>query len=444
MKMIRLAAIISAGIIAFADLSHAQSGTIDLSFNPGSGASDTVACIAIQTNGQIVVGGSFAWFNGTYSGQCTRLNADGSLDLSFGPVVTSSVGAIAVQPDGKILIAGGFGNVNGVTAHSVARLRPDGSVDNTFSFLGAGGLGSCMALQPDGKLLIGGAYGVARLNSDGSVDSAFNPNLQTYFTVNALALQSDGRIIVGGSFYSIGGIARHNMARLNTDGSVDTNFDAAMTDGGVNCIAVTSGDKILVGGQFSGFSGYSRNNIARLNADGSVDNTFRPGQGPNFAVIAMGVQVDGKVLISGPTSQPVYRLTRLNADGSIDDTFALSETYSAADGAINCLAVQPDGKTLAGGTFATFSGTNLNRIVRLNGDKSPTNTLQFLAPNQYFGTYLQGTVSNTYRVEWTGTPGSSSLWTPLFNVQLQTNPQFILDPAPVSGQRYYRAVQVSP
>ena len=108
------------------------------------------------------------------------------------------------------------------------------------------------------------------------------------------------------------------------------------------------------------------------------------------------------------------------------------------------MVIESDGRILIPGAFTQLNGTNINYIARLNNDNSEAASFQLLSPNQYFGMYLQGVVSNSYRVEWATNLNVPSLWTPLFDVTLRTNPQFIVDPSPISGERYYRAVQLSP
>lgn len=179
------------------------------------------------------------------------------------------------------------------------------------------------------------------------------------------------------------------MAQLASDGSVDTSFSASYLGPELRALAVQPDGKLIVGGTFGAFSGCVCEGIARLNTNGSIDTSFLP---------------------------------KVNLN-------------------VFALAVQPDTKVLIGGDFFTVNGTNINRIARVKGDSSPPAGLQFLDPNRYFGAYLSGTVSNIYRVEWTTNLNTPFLWTPLSNVTLQTNPQFILDPTPAIGkQRYYRAV----
>ena len=204
---------------------------------------------------------------------------------------------------------------------------------------------------------------------------------------SAFGLQSDGRIIVGGPFTTIGEASRNYLARLNSNGSVDTTFNAGIAGSGatsVLCMAITPQDQVIIGGSFSSVNGYSRSGIARLNSDGSVDTTFDPGLGASSwysspGVESVAVQSDGKVVIGGNftdvngTNQ--VNIARLNTNGSLDLTFNAGMSPAAT---ATCVASQPDGKTVVGGVAGAFNGIQMNGIARLNGDNSPTNTLQFL------------------------------------------------------------------
>ena len=471
MKTKRLTtATILACVLASTFLSRAQPCSLDPTFNPGTGANGAILCMALQTNGQIIIGGSFTTFNGSPHIHLARLNTDGGVDGTFdagGP--DNQVEAIVVQADGKILIGGPFSSVNGVAnlAH-VARLRSDGSVDTSFNpDPGVAGYprGSvhAVAAQQDGKVWAGGNFyyvsgtnrnNVVRFNQNGTLDLdlSLTPDV-SIFNVCALGVQSDGKVILGLHYASA---LVSYLERLNTDGSVDTNFLAvvagSISSEAVYSIVVLPDDRLLIGGDFSSVNGYSRNGVARINADGSVDTTFHPGTGANYTVWCVAVQADGKVLVGGSfwTFNGVTRngIVRLNADGSVDSGFnpggGVHTLNNYPNPPIMCVAGQPDGKTLIGGQFTQFNGTNINYIARLNGDNSSTTNLQFMSSQLYFGMNLSGVVSNTYRLEYTSELNTPSLWTPLFNVTLQTNPQFILDPNPAGGQRFYRAVQLSP
>ena len=168
-----------------------------------------------------------------------RLNADGSLDGTFlnGLAGANSfVRALAVQPDGRVLIGGEFTTVNGASRNRIARLNVDGSLDTTFlnGLAGADSLVRSLAVQPDGRVLIGGSFATvngvsrnrtARLNADGSLDATFLIGVAGVDSlVCSLALQDDGRVLIAGNFTTVNEVSRNRIARLNASGSLDTSF----------------------------------------------------------------------------------------------------------------------------------------------------------------------------------------------------------------------------
>jgi uncharacterized delta-60 repeat protein len=359
-------------------------GSLDASFNPGSGANSSVYALALQPDGKLLIGGDFTSYNGTPRNRIARLNADGSLDASFNPGTgaDTSVRALALQPDGKLLIGGEFISYNGTPRNRIARLNADGSLDASFNpGTGANGWVLALALQPDGKLLIGGEFTtyngtpsnrIARLNAEGSLDASFNPGSGANFEFHALALQPDGKLLIGGTFTSYNGTSRNGIARLNADGSLDASFNPGTgANGLVLALALKPDGKLLIGGEFISYNGITRNRIARLNADGSLDASFNPGTGANSWVLALALQPDGKLLIAGYFTNyndtPRNGIARLNADGSLDASF---NPGTGANGLVLALALQPDGKVLIGGTFTSYNGTPRNRIARLNADGS--------------------------------------------------------------------------
>jgi uncharacterized delta-60 repeat protein len=257
-------------------------------------------------------GGSFDSYNGTPRNRVARLNADGSLDTGFNPGTgaNSWIRAIILQPDGKILIGGWFTSYNGTGRNFVARLNADGSLDTGFN-PGTGAIDwvYAMALQPDGKILIGGLFTsyngtprnrVARLNADGSLDTGFNPGTGANNLVYTMAVQPDGKIFIGGFFINYNGTPRRSIARLNAGGSLDTGFNPGTgANDGVMAISLQPDGKILIGGWFQSYNGTPRNRLARLNTDGSLDTGFDPGTGANAPVYTMALQSDGKILIGG-------------------------------------------------------------------------------------------------------------------------------------------------
>jgi len=383
----------------------ARAQTVDRGFNPG--ANQVVWSLAVQPDGKILVGGGFTGL-GDGTGTTTRnhigrLNVDGTVDLTFNPGTNSIVQAIAVQPDGKILIGGNFSAVGGGTGlatvrNGIARLNADGTVDLTFD-PGANKVVYALVVQPDGKILVGGDFSMlggggsgitmrnalGRLNADGSLDT-FNPGaskLSGVPIVYSMALQPDGRVVVGGYFTGLGGgsgaTARNYLGRINADGSLDTLFDPGSTFY-VNALALQADGKILVGGDFIGLGGgtglTSLLHIGRLNSDGSVDATFNPGT--EAEVHTLGVQADGKILAAGyfkwiggagnPDTRSVRNyIGRINPDGSVDAGF-----NAGADNIVDAVLIQPDGGIVAGGHFASVSGGDGTGVADVGIARFPT------------------------------------------------------------------------
>jgi uncharacterized delta-60 repeat protein len=130
-------------------------GSLDGSFDPGVGPDLHVHAIAIQSDGKIVIGGQFATVNGANRVHIARLNDDGSLDTSFDPGTgaNSTVVTLTLQPDGRILAGGDFTNIVSTTRYYVARLMPNGALDASFTPDIALAFGGVLSLrnQIDGK-----------------------------------------------------------------------------------------------------------------------------------------------------------------------------------------------------------------------------------------------------------------------------------------------------
>jgi uncharacterized delta-60 repeat protein len=157
-------------------------GSRDTGFVTGTGFNSTVEAIAVQSDGKILVGGFFTTYDGVTQNRITRLNSDGSRDTGFviGTGFNSTVNVIALQSDGKILVGGSFTLYNGGAEIYITRLNTDGSRDTgfvTFTSTGFSSTVRVIVVQPNGKILVGGDFtsykGVTRrriaiLNTDGS------------------------------------------------------------------------------------------------------------------------------------------------------------------------------------------------------------------------------------------------------------------------------------
>ena len=381
-------------------------GSKDISFITGTGFNNTPNTIALQSDGKILVGGAFNTYKGITENRIIRLNSDGSKDTSFitgtgfnitpGTIACNS-NKIVLQSDGKIILGGSFTSYKGVTENRIIRLNPDGSKDASFiTGTGFGGVSKSVydiALQSDGKILIGGDFYsyqgvnemfIIRLNIDGSKHISFNTgNGFIGVGISKIATQTDGKLLVGGNFTSYQGVNKIGLCRLNIDGSLDTSFNSGtgfkntsyddLTS--ISSIAVQNDGKILVGGTFNYFNGVVFGSIIRLNNDGSVDNSFSIGTGFDQTVFSIALQSDGKILVGGAftnyTGITENGIIRLNSDGTKDTSFITGTGFEGSFGGfVYDIALQNDGKILVGGNFTTYKGITANRIIRLNSDGS--------------------------------------------------------------------------
>ena len=343
---------------------------LDVVFNVGTGANGNIYTSAIQSDGKLLIGGSFTEYNGISRGRIARLNTDGTLDMSFNPGTGASfsVNTLSIQSDGKIIIGGNFAYYNGIGRYYLARLNTDGSLDVSFKDELRFASVKLSAIQSDGKIIVvGDNYTLLRLNTDGSNDASFNIGTGANQSINTLLIQSDGKIIIGGNFTAFNGITRNKIARLNTNGSLDATFTSDIgANYDINSLSIQSDGKIIIGGEFTTYNGISRNHIARLNSDGTLDASFNPGTGTDVNVAISSIQSNGKIIIAGRfisyNSTPRNRIARLNTDGSLDVSFTPG---TGANGQINTTIIQSDGKIVIGGQFNDYDGARRNRIARV-------------------------------------------------------------------------------
>jgi uncharacterized delta-60 repeat protein len=316
----------------------------------------------------------------------TSFDGDGQTTISFGQTLPDgSASEVLLQPDGKIVLVGAFAN-SSVPNYALARLNADGSLDSSF---GTGGkvttplpggarAGIAAALQPDGRIVALGSAGfpeviiaLVRYNADGSLDGTFGTAGQVSVPTplgvqaSALALQPDGKILVAASTTVSPDFA---LVRLLPDGTLDTSFDGdglVTSDFGgtetANSVALQPDGRIVVSG--SRTSTGVDIALARYLSNGTLDTTFGTGglatadSGVEETADGLVVQPDGKLLVAGFTNDAGandFILARFNADGTHDTTFGtggflLTDFGSPADQA-HALAISPDRLVAAGFT----------------------------------------------------------------------------------------------
>ena len=357
-------------------------GTLDVEFNPGASSDNSVHSIAVQPDGKILIAGSFTTIGGQSRAGVARLNADGTVDNSFnvGTGASDVVRVIRPLADGRVLIGGGFSFYNGTTVGRIARLGASGALDGTFAS-GSGFNGDVMDLLvlSDGRIVVGGSFtsyagvsrkGLARLSADGASESGF-PVTAASDTIYALALLSDGRIALGGVVTAVAGTARSRAARLNLDGTLDPTFAPQLHgEGYVYASQLLPGGRVLAGGDFTHVTGVAVRNLARVKADGSLDSEFNAGTGPNAPVRALLRQPDGRIIVAGDFTQvngsSRGRLARITAEGSLDATFPGGGT--GADSIVYALDSVPGGRIAAVGAFGRVNGIPRKYVVQLDTD----------------------------------------------------------------------------
>lgn len=317
---------------------------------------------------------------------------------------------LIVQPDGRILVAG-YARVNNATRAGVCRLLTDGSLDPSF---GSGGkatvqvgqantLGQTFALQPDGKMLIGGHYAVgstfdlfvARLDANGTLDPSFGTGgIATHMTHASgalfwdMELQADGRILVTGQNRVVGNSALLT-ARLLPTGALDPSFGTggvALNDPGTSndaslSVAVQADGRIVLAG-YSNLPGRREIVVLRMIADGSLDPAFGAGgivnvnisNDEDFASDVV-IQPDGKIVVVGhstPSSDPDILAFRLLPDGGFDLGFGTNGVVlfdELFEQEADRVAIDGEGGLVI---CATVDATTYDlRVLRLLADGTP-------------------------------------------------------------------------
>ena len=364
-------------------------GSVDDTFNIGTGPGSTVTCIEFQSDGKMLVGGYFTTFNGVTVNRIVRLNTDLSIDDTFrintGTAFNSDVETITIQSDGKILVGGNFTTFNNVSANRLVRLNEDGSRDTTFNIgTGFNGRVRKINIQITGKILVGGTYSTYRgtifnniigLTYTGEIDDSFDvgngivlvSSSNSSNGVYDILKLNDGRILICGGEFSCykGNVYDRRILKLNSKLEIDRNFQNAFTSfysttqGSINSIKIQSDGKILIGADGTSFR------LVRIFPNGKRDGNFSAATF-NDGIEKIDIQSDGKIVVSGPfttvNSISSNRIARLESNGARDASFNIG---SGSNSLVKDIVVVDD-KIIVGGGFTSYSGSVSNRIVRIN------------------------------------------------------------------------------
>lgn len=364
------------------NFSFSQDWINDASFYVGSGSNSVTGIQKMiqLSDDKILIHGSFTTFNDTIVNRLTRLKSTGGIDTSFncGSGPDSYIYSMVSLPNGKILISGDFLNYDGIICNRIARLNQNGSIDLTFNpGLGADAAIYHTILQPDGKIIICGSFSnyngysrnkIARLNEDGSIDLSFDPGIGANGTILRTLLQTDGKVIFCGNVTSFNTTGINNIARLNTDGSLDFSFYISSSSyQPISRILLQDDGKVLVFGAFTEFNGELKNNIVRLLQNGQLDNSFNSGTGVNNAnSLQANLTQNGQIFIYGSFTSYndtiCNRIVLLNSNGSIDSTFNLG---SGANDWVQAVINDSTNRIVIAGKFTTYNDETKNNLTRL-------------------------------------------------------------------------------
>ncbi|GAA4367930.1 delta-60 repeat domain-containing protein [Hymenobacter saemangeumensis] len=354
-------------------------GSRDISFAPPIQQLGQVRAVVRQPDGKYIVGGNFNEINGLAAANLARLHSDGSPDATFTATANGLVNTLALQPDGKVVVGGRFDQLSGGPRLAIGRLLPNGALDNSFVPSSQSlPLGTPyvrqVALQPNGHVLVLGQFNLvgpnnvqylSRLNgATGSEDLSFQPAEPA--DVESLLVQPDGRIVVAGQTTLMNQSVL--VWRMLPDGPRDPGFSltpvTAPRAGGT--LALDAAGNIYVGGYFTSYGTVPTAGVAKLLPSGTVDAGFIARLTGVVNLNCLAVQPNGRVLLGGsflPSSPSGNAGTlRLLADGTSD------MTYTGASGPnanVEQLIVQPDGAIVAAGSFTRVTGDEIAGLTRL-------------------------------------------------------------------------------
>lgn len=410
-------------------------GSLDTSFDPGTGANGNIYNAIIQTDGKIICAGAFSQFNSQNFKNLVRLNVDGTIDnsISIGSGISGVLYDVQIQSDNKIIFSGNFSINNQYSIENICRVLPNGVIDTTFLISNPNSIVYKIKLQNDGKILIGGNFNqvdgisqlsLARLNINGSIDTTFNSGNILNSGVRSIQVLTNGKIIVGGYFFqtfeypaqilgldsngnfdqlfnkrigvkglvytvqnlpndelivcgnlnAYNGIERRGFFKTDPNGVYDTIYNLGPgINGHIMGSKIDTSDRLLIGGIFSTINNYSANNITRVKTNGTVDSLFDIGSGASSLVFDVDILQSGEIIVVGGFSS--------FDDEQYENIAKLypyghhtSFTQYDYNQWIRTTAIQQNGKILIGGLFTSINGLTKNRIARLNSQGELDNT----------------------------------------------------------------------
>ena len=384
-------------------------GHIDYSFKPGTGFNGSVMDIVTQPDGKVIVCGQFSSYNGTNVQNIVRLNPNGTIDNSFNAGTgftgySANVLALGIQSDGKIIVAGDFGLYNGTSVSRIVRLLPNGSLDGTFTpSSGPNDFVLDLIVKPNDEILICGKFGtyagtsrarIALLTNNGILNNFFVPaSAYAHNDIRAMAIQNDGKILVGGEFYSYTDSQDRRIGRLNSDGSADLTFvsNAAMYNF-PESIGILPNGRIVIGSGMVSIVESNGTEVAFKNLDltmaGASVNDIYVNPSGNPVLVGRFVMTPGKNGISRLKLAPAIHHTQqvsscgpfawINGITYTASTTTPQYTFTNADGvdSIVTLNLTIFSNTAIDTQIACDSLTWIDGITYYSSTNTPTFVLQ--------------------------------------------------------------------
>jgi uncharacterized delta-60 repeat protein len=370
-------------------------GTRDTSFTIGSSFSPvrTATTLDIQTNGKIVIGGSFNSYSGNSSPKIVRLNSNGTYDNTFltGTGFNGTVYDVAVLSDGGVVVVGDFTSYNGSTGvNRIAKLSASGAIDSAFKInVGSGFVTSPKMVKeiPGVGIMVGGPFdsfngsaakGIVCLNFNGGLCSGINLGSGATYGAQAgevkdIALLNSTTLLLAGSFTEFNSLSAKNLVALNLDGSPSNLFASFKgLDFDVNGILIQSDGKVVLGGDFSLYDPIRVNGVAKFSSDKTLDEDFTSKVLNYDNIISVadlmldssdGVWLGGFIGVNG--NHAANNIMKLRSDGTIDSSCA-SSMGTGFNFFVNRFVMQNDGKMIVNGSFDTFNGSSASRVLRLD------------------------------------------------------------------------------
>lgn len=348
-------------------------GNVDPTFN--AVPTGSVSAAAVTGDGKVLLAGPFTHMNGTPRAGIARVNADGSTDMSFDPGMGFGTGPedLVIQPDGKILAAGPFTSYNGAAVTGLVRINATGTRDSTFNPI-VSSHPFAVALQSDGKILIAGNFssvnaaastGVARLNADGTLDAAYNPTIGNPLNgsprqVRSILQRPDGKVLIGGNFWGVNGWNMQNLARLNADGSTDNTLFAPDTPSVENVYPLPNGEFLLL----------HPTNLSIRHASGASTFFWPPAFSSTTSdtqLHSLFVQPDYSIIVVGRFDSVGPYHTRPNiARIAPNATLDVLYMQNGANGRVRTIVPYGADKFIVGGDFTSIDTVSRPGVARLN------------------------------------------------------------------------------